>query len=785
MKKIHYAILFFCLCYTSAFSQYMLQGKIYDAETKEPSVGAAVQFVNNLNEGTITNAEGAFQINSREQHPVLKVSMLGYESQQVETTAEPLRIALVPRTEQMQAVIVTANREASLRTETPIAISKLSTKLIDETKPTQLVEALNKIPGVLMVNLNNEQHFMAIRQPMTTNGYFLYLEDGVPIRPLGVFNHNALLEINQFAISSVEVVKGPVSSIYGAEAIGGAVNFILQRPTVIPTAKAGVQFDNFGFRRVQFAAGARTGKFGFYVGGLRSEQTNSWMANSDYDKTTVNLRLEYHFTPATRLIGNIVYGKYFSNTAGSVDSVAFYNRQYVSTTDFTYRKSDATRSRLTFEHDWSKGSKTFVTLFNRTNEHGQDPSYGIRWNPVASPTNDPAKARGEINSNNFKSYGIIAQHSQQFVFWDSRLIAGSMFDYSPNDYWSYQTDLNAQLRADGRSVEKYTIIQERPDIKLADYDAIIKNAAGYMQYDFSPIRNLRFSTGLRYDLMSFSYDNYLDQTEGSKAYSKVTPKLGLTYDLGEDKGLYANYAQGFSPPALTAIFRRKPNSDPAEFYYNLKPAQFRNYEIGGWAALWKNRIYLDVALYQMNGTNELLSIRQPDNSTDYQSAGKTLHRGIELGLTLKPSQEFFFRLGGTTALHRFEDFQISTKSTDQYQNLAGYEMPAAPRWTWNTEFYYYPRFVRNLRTSVEWQHVGSYYQNQINTVRYDAYNVINYRIGYQWRGIEVYSNVLNVADVLYSSNATRGNNITDRTTYTPTAPRTFVFGIQYNFTGKK
>lgn len=785
MKGTFYMLLGLCLCYISASGQNVVRGKIYDAETKEPSVGATVQLLADLNVGTITNAEGFFELASPEEHPVLRVSKLGYERMEVNVTDGSLRIALVPKAEEMQSVVVTANREASLRTETPVAISKLSPKLIDETKPTQLVEALNKVPGVLMVNLNNEQHSMAIRQPMTTNGYFLYLEDGVPIRPLGVFNHNALLEVNQFALSSVEVVKGPVSSIYGAEAIGGAINFIMQRPTVVPTAKVGIQFDNFGFRRVQFGAGARTGKFGFYIGGLKSEQTNSWMANSDYDKTTVSARLEYHFTDNTRLTGNIIYGKYFSNTAGSVDSVAFYSRQYVSTTDFTYRKSDATRSRLTLEHDWGKESRTFVTLFNRSNEHGQNPSYGIRWSPTVSATNDPTKARGEINSNNFTSYGLLAQHSQQFSFLDSRLITGGMYDYSPNDYWSYQIDLNAQLRVDGKSVEKYTISQERPDIKLADYKAKIRNAAGYVQYDFLPVKNLRFSTGVRYDRMSFTYDNYLDQSDGGKVYSKVTPKVGLTYDLGKDKGLYANYSQGFSPPALTSIFRRRPNTDPAEFYYNLKPAQFQNYEIGGWAAFWKNKAYLDMAFYQMNGRNELLSIRQADNSTDYQSAGKTLHRGIELGLTLKPTQEFFFRFGGTTALHRFEDFQISNKSTDQYQNLSGFEMPAAPRWSWNTEFYYYPAFVKNLRTSIEWQHVGSYYQNQINTVRYKAYDVINYRIGYQWKGIEVYSNVLNVADVLYSVNATRGNNATDRTTYTPAAPRTFVFGIQYNFTGKK
>jgi iron complex outermembrane recepter protein len=785
MNRIFSTLLGLCLFSISTFGQHVVRGKIYDAETKEPSIGASVQLVSNINVGAVTNAAGDFELTSTEEHPLVRISMIGYETQELRVGNAPLRVALVANAQEMQSVVVTANREATLRTETPIAISKLSPKLLDETKPTQLVEALNKVPGVLMVNYNNEQHAMAIRQPMTTNGYFLYLEDGVPIRPLGVFNHNALLEINQFALSSVEVIKGPASSIYGAEAIGGAINFIMQRPTAVPTAKVGIQFDNFGYRRLQVGAGARTGKFGFYIAGMRSEQTDSWMANSDYDKTTVNARLEYHFTPRTRLIGNVIYGDYFSNTAGSVDSVAFFSRQYVSTTNFTYRKSEASRSRLTLEHDWHSGSKTFVTLFNRNNDHGQNPSYGIRWNPTPSATNDPTKARGEINSNNFTSYGILAQHSQQFSFLDARLIAGGMYDYSPNDYWSYQIDLNAQLRADGKSVERYTIAQERPDIQLADYEAKIRNAAGYVQYDFSPVKNLRFSAGARYDRMSFTYDNYLENSTGSKSYSKVTPKIGLTYDLGKDKGVYANYSQGFSPPALTSIFRRKPNTEPAAFYYNLKPAQFKNYEVGGWAAFWENKVYVDVALYQMNGTNELLSIRQPDNSTDYQSAGKTLHRGIELGLTVKPTQQFFFRVGGTNALHRFEDFQISTRSTDQYQNLDGFDMPTAPRWSWNTEFYYYPAFVKNLRTSIEWQHVGSYYQNQINTVRYDAFNVINYRIGYQWKGIEVYSNILNIGDVLYSPSASRGNNATDRTTYTPAAPRTFVFGIQYNFTGKK
>lgn len=765
------------LCLNIAAYAQTIKGKIYDTQTKEPVVAALVKEKNSVN-ATKTNNEGYFELTCSQLSPDILISCISYKNVEIKAYNNQ-NIELTPDSRSLQSVMVTANREASLRSETPIAITKLSAKLIDETKATTLFEVVNKTPGVLMVDLGNEQHMMSIRQPITTNPYYLYMEDGVPIRPMGVFNHNALLQVNQYTVSSIEVVKGPVSSIYGPEAIGGAVNFIMQRPTIVPTAKAGFQFDNWGYKRFQFGTGATIGKFGFYVGGLTSKQTNSWMTASDYNKQTVNARLEYNFTPKTRLIGNFIYGKYNSQMSGSVDSIAFYSRNYLSTSDFAYRKSDANRTRLTLEHEWNENAKSFVTIFNRNDELGQNPSYGIRWKTGQTT------ATGQINANNFNSYGVIAQHSQHFNFLNSKLIAGAMFDYSPNDYWAYQTDLNAQVRPDGKSVEKYSLKEERPDIQLANYNAKIRNAASYLQYDFEPVKKIRFSTGLRYDRMSFTYINNLDNSAGEKAHSKLTPKIGVTYQIDQEKGLYANYAQGFSPTALTAIFRAKPNTSPAQFYYNLEPATFQNYELGGWATFFNHKVYADIAIYQMDGKNELLSIRQPDNSTDYQSAGKTLHRGIEFGITANPNPQFSFRFGGTVAIHKFINFQVSDNPKDALQNLNNYEMPSAPRWVYNTELNYYPKQLPNLRMSVELQYLSSYYQNQINTVKYDGYTLLNYRIGYKIKGVEVYSNVMNLGNTLYATNVTRGNNATDTSTFTPAAPRTFVFGIQYNFAGKK
>ena len=693
-------------------------------------------------------------------------------------------VADTTKTNSLKEVFVTANRTATKRIETPVAISKLNAKTIDETKATAMYEIVNKTPGVYMSNIGNEQHMTAIRQPITTNPYYLYLEDGLPIRPMGIFNHNALLEINQFNVENVEIVKGPVSSLYGPEAVGGAINLISAKPSKDPEFKFGIQADQWGYKRIQAAAGATIGKFGFHIAGITSDQKNSWMTFSDYKKDNINARFDYKFNSKTRLISNTMFGKYYSDMSGSVNEDAFNNRTYTSTTDFTYRKSDALRTRLTLEHDWNAMASTSFTAYYRDNKLGQNPAYGIKW------TTGSATATGEINSSNFKSYGALAQHTQQFDFLQSKIVAGALYDYSPSDYWSYRVDLRANLNPGGLTVNNYQIISERPDIKNADYTADIYNSAEFLQLSFKPFQNTIVTTGLRYDNMKVAYHNALDNGTGTKIYDKVTSKIGVNYNPFSVAGFYANFSQGFAPPGVSAIFRTKPGTGgttgvPADFYYNLEPATFVNYEIGGWLSVLKNKLYLDYAFYYLDGKNELISVKLADNSTDYRSAGATRHKGIEFGLNYKPSNELNFRLGGTVSEHTFIDFKVSEKSTDVLKNLDNKEMPSGPRWIANSEINYYPKWLPNFRTSLEYQLVGSYYQDQVNTVKYGGYSIFNARVGYKWKSIELYTNVLNLTDKLYAYNVTRGNTTNSQPTYTAAAPRTFLFGLQYNLLFKK
>ncbi|MHA8065568.1 TonB-dependent receptor domain-containing protein [Aquirufa sp. ROCK2-A2] len=761
MKQI---ILGLLLCITSVAQA---QIKVLNSITNEPIVGASLKKGDKTI--SISNERGEFQVKEKGE---FTVTALGFKA--AKTTGETSPIFLEESTQTLESVVVTASRQTATRAETPVAIHKIGSALIQDTKALQLTEIINKVPGVVMLDYRNEQHGMGIRQPFGTSAYFLYMEDALALRPLGVFNHNALIESNLQGLNSVEVIKGPASSLYGPEAVGGAINLITKTAPGIPTAQVGLQVDEWGYNRIQFTAGAQVGKkWSIMTGGYVARQKGSWASNSDFDKSSINVRLDYQFTPKTKLWGSFAYNDYFSQTGGNIDSTGYYSRSYKSPADFTYRSSFSSRSRLTLEHKWSDQANSSLTAFYRDNALGQNPSYSISW------TSPAVTASGQINQNSFKSFGLMGQHSQNFEFLNSKLVAGFLLDRSPNDYWAYKINLAATLRPDKKSVEKFTITQVLPSTYLGNYSAVIWNKAAYAQFDLHPIEKLRLSLGGRFDQMSFDYTNFIDNSTGTKSYEQFSPKLGVTYEASSVLGFYGNFSKGFSPPALSAVFRARPAAQAAatgeKFYLSIDPAVFSNYEVGGWASLWQNKVFFDYTFYRLEGNNELLGIRQPDNTTDYQSAGKTLHEGIEYQITIRPNDSWNFRFGGTNAKHTFVDFVLSTRSSDALKNVNGKEMPQAPNFIANSEITYK---YKGARISLEWQKIGPWFQDQVNKVSFEGVSVFNLRVGYNYKAYQFFTNILNLGDALYATTATRGNNATDKSTYTPAAPRTVVAGVQ-------
>src|SRR5262245_33557307 len=97
--------------------------------------------------------------------------------------------AIASDSERPEEIVVTGTREQTRLSETPSAVKVISSELVDEVKPGHPSEILNRVPGVSIQQTNGEGHITGIRQPIGTAAVYLYLEDGVPVRASGFFNH--------------------------------------------------------------------------------------------------------------------------------------------------------------------------------------------------------------------------------------------------------------------------------------------------------------------------------------------------------------------------------------------------------------------------------------------------------------------------------------------------------------------------------------------------------------------------------------------------------------------
>lgn len=776
MKRFFILSILFLILNNLAYSQVNIQVIVTDANTHEAMAGAVVANTSGEKLGA-TDAKGQYVITSPGTFEI-KITMVGYTTQVVSVTKNKLDVALSPSTLDLAPVVVTASREGQARQDAPIAISKINSTQIKDTRATALYQLLNKVAGVYMVDLGNEQHTMAIRQPITYNALYLYMEDGLPIRPTGIFNHNSLYEINMSGVKDIEVIKGPASSLYGSNAIGGAVNFVTQGPPSGYAGNVSIRGDNYHYHRVDADGGFTQGKFGLYVGGYIGHQKDSWQDYSDFDRYSANFKTTYDFNAGTRLTTSAAYNYLNTQTPGSLDSTHFYNRSYGANQRFTYRKVESFRASARLDHQWNEKNSTFVTLFFRHNSTAQLPSYFI--SDVRDNAGNYLTSNGQVNDQRFQSYGLLAQHRVNFNFLHSRFIGGVYVDDSPSSYYAQYLDIDKDVQ------NNYYTGFTNTGKYIDDYRIKLFNTAAYMQYEIKPIEAMRIVAGLRYDRVHYDFSNNLPvgstkyKQQETNNFNIVAPKLGVTYDLGSNKGFYANYSVGFQPPETGDLYSSRQLTP-------LKQATFDNYELGGWFSAFDKKLYFEASLFDLEGRNEIISQLMPDNTTQNQNAGATRHRGIEYSLTFAPVKELTFRFSGTNARHTYVnysepgiDYSTGANTVIKYD---GNRMGNAPAWMANSELTYKPAYLQGFRIAGEWQHINQYYTNPANTKTYSGYNIYNLRLGYDvkssvLKGASIWFNILNLTDKLYATTVT-SNRYGD--TYNAAAPRTYTLGISYSF----
>jgi iron complex outermembrane receptor protein len=242
MKKIFVLLLCFLVQQAWAVNpeKTSLSGKITDKNTHAALPGVEVYFPD-LKTGTATKADGTYFIDNLPGITVLvTVRMTGYAaiSEQVDLSVVTQKnFELEPSITELKTYVVTGTSHATELRRNPVPIVIADQQYLSQNLSTNLVGSMAKIPGVSALNTGPN-----IAKPYIRGlGYnrVLTLYDGV--RQDGQqWGDEHGIEIDQFLVDRIEVVKGPASLIYGSDAMAGVVNFIPADPVAPGTVKGSV-----------------------------------------------------------------------------------------------------------------------------------------------------------------------------------------------------------------------------------------------------------------------------------------------------------------------------------------------------------------------------------------------------------------------------------------------------------------------------------------------------------------------------------------------------------------
>ena len=668
----------------------------------------------------------------------------------------------------IEDVVVTGTREAEPTKEVPQTVGTVKGEVIDDIKPSHPAQVMNRVAGVWIRQTTGEGHVTAIRQPLTTQPLYLFLEDGIPIRSTGFFNHNALYEINMPAADRIEVMKGPGTALYGSDAIGGAINVLTKTPSLTPEIEITPEAGSYGWYRL-LATGSNTwDNFGLRLD-LNDTHTNGWQDDTAYDRQAATIRSDY--TPnATTSVKTVIA---YSNIDGHGESAGlskadFESRPSYSYTTFNFRKVKAFRLSFDVEKEVSEGKGLISVIpYYRTNRMDLHPGWGI----FSIGGNN---YRGSDYTTKFQSIGLLGKYRYDLEPMRTRLVMGFDLDYSPGDYYERRT----VVTRDSSTLKYTSYTYDASTTNTYDYDATFKGISPYLHAEVSPVEKLRLTIGARYDDMSYDYNTRLAANSNRpsstiRSFSHLSPKAGLTYAFTEDISAFISYNHGFRVPSSGDLF--KGSNGTASTTVNLQPIKIDSYETGVKTGFLDNKLTLDASVYLMQKKDDIVSYSVTSGLSEKRNAGETEHKGIEVAVGMKPVKEAGLDVSYSYSQQTYINYRVS--STVSY---SGKEIPIAPRQIVNTRLHYAPSSLNGGRVELEWIKLDEYWLDDANTEKYAGHDLFNVRASYKTtKSWEFFARAINVTDKLYAESASKSS--TGSAQYNPGLPRTFYAGLTYNW----
>ena len=648
-------------------------------------------------------------------------------AQQRDTTTPPrdsLKVYTLP------PAVVSVTRANPPISKIPFAVHLVEKTDISRARPTWgLDEALATVPGVYAANRYN----FSLDQRISIRGFgarsafavrgIKVLLDGIPqTLPDG---QGQLTNVELGAADRIEVLRGSSSALFG-NASGGVIS-IWSDPAAPRQVVQEIRFTGGTFDRhdlnifnpysdrtwykwatsTQFRAGSSSG-----LVTLSQLAYNGERQHSRADIRNLNGRFHFPLADAWSLAVVADYGNDpRADNPGSLTAQEMTaNPDSAAARNITLRAGKdvwQAQGGATLRHTFAAGGEATLTLF------------GLRRD-LKNPTT--------------------------FAYIDlSRSAYGARFSLTrlarlDGDEARITTGFDLQRQRDDRL--NLGNSAGRPDSSVRTLDQLehVSEVGPFAQLTLQLTPRLSVTGGLRYDWVNFAVDDRLvtpsnPDDSGRRLMNALSGSLGAAVTPSDAVTVYANVGTSFETPTTTELTNRPGSA--GGFNPDLQPQKATTYELGMRGEV-TTRLEYSLALFRARVRDQLIPFPDTLQRVYYQNAGRSSHRGIELGADLAVTPGLSLQAAYTFADYRYDQFRIISVDTTvtprdtTIHDLHDRALPGIPKHWLHLVVKARPAWARGTWAELEATHSSSFFVDDTLNMRTSPWWTTSLRLG--WEG---------------------------------------------------
>lgn len=670
-----------------------LSGKITDEKTGTPLAGATV-FIPDLKAGTVADANGHYVLKGVAAGTFLvEVRYTGYASR-----LEKVRISgatqkdwtLSASVVEANEVVVTGVSQATEVRKAPTNISVLNYRQLQQTSTDNVIGKITQLPGVNAVTTGPN-----VMKPVIRGlGYnrVVVVDDG--IRQEGQqWGDEHGIEVDDYSVGKIEVMRGPSSLMYGSDAIGGVVNMMAPDPVpeghINGNVEANYQTNN-GLVAYHGDVAGNSNGFNWRIYGTGKmahdyqNKYDGYVFNSKFKEEDFGASIGLNKDWGYSRISYSSYDLHLGLPEGERDSATGQFIKEVALDDGTADDELATH------HDFM----SYEPYISRQRVQHQK----ITWDSKIAVGEGNIGITLGYQGNRRREYEDVLAPDEPGLFMKLHTFDYNL-RYALPDMNGWQTTAGANgMQQQNENAGSEVLI---PAYHLFDVGVFVITQKN--------VNRWTFSGGLRFDNRSIHSEELMEDdkvrfTAFDKSFSSISGSAGLSYAAGEHWIIKANAARGFRAPSVPELSSNGVHDGTIRYEIgnlDLKPENSTEFDAG----VEFNSMHVSGSLYGYYNTIDHYiysrkleavaggdSIRSSEDGdfAAYQFEQHDAHLyGIEAALDIHPHPLDWLHFKNTFSFVR----GISSQATDSTRNL-----PMMPAMKWLTELgFNFPRTGKTLR----------------------------------------------------------------------------------------